>query len=164
MNEPVTSWPVLVVDGVFHQHLTETGGDRAVQLAFDNHAIEGVAAIVDRGIGDDGQMAGVRIDLDLGGMDAVRKCQRRLGGGLGVEIFGNLAALFHLGGRARDFEQSDAAVGADHFEMTVLDSRCRLRRFPASRRRSVCPSAMMVSIALAMEWPTVIAEREPTEA
>ena len=51
---------------------------------------------------------------------AVRKGQRRLRRRLGVEVFGNLAALLHLRGARGDLEQRDAAVGADHFEVAVL--------------------------------------------
>ena len=51
---------------------------------------------------------------------AVGEGQRRLGRGLGVEVFGDLAALLHLGGARGDLEQRHAAVGADDFEAAVL--------------------------------------------
>ncbi len=57
------------------------------------------------------------------------KRERRLGGHLGVEVFGNLAALLHLGGARREIEQRDAAVGADHAELAGLVFDVRLGGF-----------------------------------
>ena len=74
-------------------------------------------------------MAGVGIDLDLGDVHAVRIGERRFGGRLGVEVFGDLAALFHFGSARGDVEQGDAAVGADDFEMAVLVDDVRLAGF-----------------------------------
>ena len=102
MNEPVTSWPLLVVDRGLHQRLAEALRERAMQLAFHDHVVEHVAAIVDRRIGDDRDVAGLRIDLDLGDVAAVGKGLRCIGRRLGVEVLGDLAALLHLGGARRE--------------------------------------------------------------
>ena len=46
--------------------------------------------IVDRGIGNEIDSAGVQIDLDLGDMTSVRESERRLSLFLGVETFTDL--------------------------------------------------------------------------
>ncbi len=81
---------------ILHHCLAEPLHDRAVGLAFDDHAVEHVAAVIDRRIGDELELAGGRIDLDLGNVATVREGQRRLGCDLGVEVLRNLAALLHL--------------------------------------------------------------------
>jgi hypothetical protein len=102
----------LVIDGVFHQRLPDTLRERADKLTFGKRVVEDHTRIIDRRIGDDLGDAGVRIDLDLGNMAAVRERLRRVDGGLGVErVAGRLGAL-------RDREQRDAPVGADDLEMT----------------------------------------------
>ena len=157
MNEPVTSWPPCVVDGVLHQRLAEALGERAVHLALDDHRVEHVAAVVDRRVGDEIDVAGVGIDLDLGDVAAVGKRQRRVGLVLGVEAFA------HLLGAARRLEQRNVAVGADHFEaaVAVLDV---LSEASSSAEAIFLPFASMTSAVCTMAWPALIAEREPTEA
>ena len=49
----------------FEQRLTHAGGDTAVLLPFYEEWIEHGAAIVDRGVPRDGQVAGCRVDLDF---------------------------------------------------------------------------------------------------
>ena len=100
--------------------LPEPHRQRAVELALDDHVVEDVAAVVDRGVAHDRHLPGVGIDLDLGDMAAVRERLRLLGGDLGVEVLGDLAALLHLLGALGKLEQRDAAVGADHLEAAVL--------------------------------------------
>ena len=105
-----------------------------MELALDDHAVEHVAAIVDRGVGDDVHVAGVGIDLDLGDVDAVGEGQRRFGRGLGVEILRDRAALLQLGGARGKLEQRDAAVGADDAEASGFVGDVGFRRLQQHRR------------------------------
>ena len=55
MNEPVRSWPlVVVVDRVFEQRLADALHDAAMHLAFEQQRIDGAAEIVDDGVALDG--------------------------------------------------------------------------------------------------------------
>ena len=72
MNEPVSSWPSLVIDGVLQQRLADALHDAAMQLAVDQHRIDDGAEVVDRGVLHDLDVAGVGIDLDLADVAAVR--------------------------------------------------------------------------------------------
>ena len=92
----------VVVDRALHQRLADALRQRALQLALDDHGIERRAAIVDRGIGDNRHVSGIGIDLDLGDVTAVGKRQRRFRRCFGVEVLGNLAALFHVRGARGD--------------------------------------------------------------
>ena len=112
-----------IVDRVFHQGLAETVGDRALYLTLDHALAEDGAAIIDRGVGDDIEVAGVGIDLDLGDVAAVRKRQRRVKLADAVELVAHLARAF--GG----LEQSDLAVGADHLEAAIAIGDVALRCF-----------------------------------
>ena len=67
-----------------------------MDLALDHGVIEHVAGIVDRAIGDEISVTGLWIDLDLGDVAAVGKGLRGVDRQLGVEVFRNLAPLFHL--------------------------------------------------------------------
>ena len=73
MNEPVTSWPLLVVDRAFQQRLADALRDAAMHLALDDHRIDDGAEVVDRGPADDLGLAGVGIDLDLADVAAGRE-------------------------------------------------------------------------------------------
>ena len=108
-------------------------------------------------------MAGVGIDLDLGDVHAVGKVSGVSVVGLGVEVFGDFAALLHLGGARSDVEQRHPAVGADDFEIAVLVGDVGFAGFEHGGGDRLA-FFEMVSIAFTIEWPAVIAEREPTEA
>jgi len=69
-----------VIDEMLQQDLTDALHDRAMHLAFDDHVIQHVAAVVNRRVGDERGRAGVRIDLDFRDMATVRKGLRRVGG------------------------------------------------------------------------------------
>ena len=75
----------VVVDGVLHQRLPDALREAADELARDQRVIEHDAGIVHRRIGDDLDHAGIRIDLDLGDVAAVREGLRRVDRRLGVE-------------------------------------------------------------------------------
>ena len=52
MYEPLIELArLLVVDGAFHQRLADALDDAAMHLALDDHRIDDVAEIVDRGEG-----------------------------------------------------------------------------------------------------------------
>ena len=104
---------------VLHHRLAQALGDGAVGLPLDDHGVERAAAIVDRGIGHEHKLAGLRIDLHLGDVTAVGKCQRRFRIDLGIEVFGDFAALFHFLGAGGEIEQGDAAIGPHHAETPV---------------------------------------------
>jgi hypothetical protein len=91
-----------------------------VHLAFDNHVIEHVAAVVDGRIADQRRRAGLRIDLDFRNMAAVRKSLRRVGSELGVQVLGNFAAPLAILGLRREVEQADAPVGAGYGERAAV--------------------------------------------
>ena len=140
MNEPLSELAAVgVVDDVLADRLPEALRERAVELALDDRVIEDVAAVVDRGVARDRHLAGVAVDLDLGDMAAVGEGLRRLGGGLGVEVFRDLAALLHLLGARRQLEQRDPPVGADHLEAAVLVGDVGFGGFEHVRPRSSCP-------------------------
>jgi hypothetical protein len=59
-----------VVDAVLSQRLADALHDATMDLALDDHRIQHDADVVDGGVGDESQFAGIRIDLDLGDMTA----------------------------------------------------------------------------------------------
>ena len=133
MNVPATSCPfAVVIDGVLHQRLPDPLREPADELARDQRVIEHDAGIVHRRIGDDRHDAGIRIDLDLGDVAAVREGLRRLGRRLGVE---RVAVLLRM---RRDLEQRDAPVGADDGEVSALVDHVRLGGFQHARRDRLC--------------------------
>ena len=69
---------VAVVDLVLHQRLADALHHAAVHLAAHDHRIEDAAEVVDHEIAVDRDLAGLRIDLELADMRAVRMA-RRLG-------------------------------------------------------------------------------------
>jgi hypothetical protein len=56
-----------VIHAILAQRLAYPLHDTAMDLAFDDQRVEYHADIVDCGVGDESQLAGIRIDLDLGG-------------------------------------------------------------------------------------------------
>ena len=54
-----------VVDAVLARDLPDALNDAAVELPFEQHVIQDPPAIVDRGVVQDGERPGVRVDLDL---------------------------------------------------------------------------------------------------
>ena len=91
-----------------------------MELAFDDHVIEHIAAIVDRRVGDDLDAAGVGIDLDFGNVAAVGESLRRFGVlTLVSRLSGISPRCFISAARAGEFEQRNAAIGADHLEAAV---------------------------------------------
>src|SRR5271154_2283561 len=57
----------------FEQRLADALGDAAMHLAFDDHRIDELAEVVDRGPPLDGYDAGLRIDLELADVHARRE-------------------------------------------------------------------------------------------
>ena len=103
---------------VLEQRLADALGDAAVDLAVDDERVHRTPDIIDRGIIDERHLAGIRIDLDLADMRAVRVA--RLHHGFvassrerSAQIFRQISALDR---RARHLEQSDGVVGALHGE------------------------------------------------
>ena len=76
MNEPVTSWPRGVEMDVLHQHLARALRDAAVDLAVQQQRIEHGADVVDHAVAHDLDLAGLRVDLDLADVAAVREVRR----------------------------------------------------------------------------------------
>ncbi len=104
---------------MLQQHLTHPLRDAAMNLAVHQRVVEHGAAIVDRVIADQCDLAGLRLDFDFGDMTAIGKRLRGVDIALGVEAFGNLALLRHLGSLGSELEQTDRAIGADHLEQTA---------------------------------------------
>ena len=78
-----------------------------MDLACEQQRIEGLPEIVDHPVAQDARYAGLRIDLHLGEMGAVRECRRRRREG----ILGGEAAPPRLG-VAGKLGERDCAVGA----------------------------------------------------
>ena len=94
-----------------------------MDLAVNNERIDGAADVVDRGVVDELDGAGLWVDFDLADLAAVR--ETRLGDGLvafsrerALQIGRQIGAL---GGGARHVEQTDRMVGALHGEASVLE-------------------------------------------
>ena len=62
---------ILVVHRHFHQRLSDALDHAAVQLAFDDQRVDDGAEVIDRGIFDHGDHAGVGIQFDFADMTAV---------------------------------------------------------------------------------------------
>src|SRR5580704_5405143 len=88
---------IAVVDGLFHQRLADALYDAAVELAFNDERIDDDAEVVDTGILGDLDDSGLRIDLDLGDMAAVR-VGRRAGS---VADMGDVERLWRVRRRLR---------------------------------------------------------------
>ena len=65
--------------GVFQERLPDPLGDAALRLAVQDQRIDRAPDIIDGGIADDRDMAGLGIDLDLADLRAVGKARDRQG-------------------------------------------------------------------------------------
>ncbi len=72
----MTSWPAVVEHDRFHQRLADALGDAAVDLPFAEQVVHDLADVVDRGVAGERHHAGLRIDLDLADVAAVRIIRR----------------------------------------------------------------------------------------
>ena len=125
----------LVIDGVLHQRLPDALREPADQLALDERVIEHDAGIVHRRIGDDLDHAGVRIDLDLGDVAAVREGLRRVDRRLGVE---RVAVLPSRAPRPRTATTRRSVPTTSKCPLSIGD--VGLGGFQHARRRSALPS------------------------
>ena len=64
---------------VLEQRLPGALGDAAVDLAVDDQRVDGKSDVVDRGIADEGDHAGLRVDFDLANVAAVGEARLRHG-------------------------------------------------------------------------------------
>jgi hypothetical protein len=83
-----------------------------MHLSRHQHRIDGNADVVDRGVTHHTGNAGLRIDLDLADMRAVRPARTI---DLALAVDRQFCAVLLL----RKLEQADAAVGAGHGEDTI---------------------------------------------
>src|SRR5262249_43542326 len=104
---------VRIVRDALIQRLADALRHAAMDLAGDQHRVHGDADIVDRGVAHDARDAGLRIDLDLTDMRAVRPAWAV---DLTFGIDAQLGAPFLLG----KTEQADARVGAAHGEHAAV--------------------------------------------
>jgi len=88
-----------------------------MDLTLDDHRVQHHADIVDGGVCDESQLAGIRIDLDLGDMTAARKGEvHRIEESdlfeAGLQDLERKAARREIG-RTRDLAECHAAVGTN---------------------------------------------------
>ena len=96
-----------IEDGVLVKRLADPLDDAAMDLAFEQERVQGDAEIVDDDIGHDLRLAGVRVDLNLADMGAVRV------GGLGRRPFMRRGQAVGTGlFAACEVGEGDGAVGA----------------------------------------------------
>src|SRR5204862_64209 len=69
----------IVIYPGFEQRLPDALRDPAMDLAFDQHRLQYIPAIVDRVVSDELDCAGIGVNLHLGDMAAVRKRGRHVG-------------------------------------------------------------------------------------
>jgi hypothetical protein len=69
---------VRIVAGLLHQRLSDALGKAAVHLASGQERVDQGAIVVDRMLAQQRYRPGIRIDLDLGHLRAVRECIRRI--------------------------------------------------------------------------------------
>jgi hypothetical protein len=105
-----------VIDTVLAERLADALHDAAMDLALDDQRVQHHSDIVDCCVGDETQLAGTRIDLDLGDMTAARKGEihRIVEGGLfeaGLQDVEREAVRREIGG-AGDLAECHAAVCA----------------------------------------------------
>ncbi len=106
---------VIIEYHLLQHRLPQPLDDAAMHLARQQQRVHGHAEIVDDGVALQRIGAGVRVDLDLDDMAAVRKGLSRRH----VGVFGS--QRFALGlGSAGNGEQVDCAVGADDLEYAVV--------------------------------------------
>ena len=95
-----------VINAVFAHRLAEAVRDAAMDLAMDDHRVDGAANIVDGAVAYDLDDTGIGVDLDLTDMAAIRKAGEIDGfvafsGEWPVQIVGQVVAPQCLG---RDLE------------------------------------------------------------
>ena len=77
MKLALSSWPERrIIDGALHQRLADALHRAAMHLAGEQQRIERGAEIIDHDVVQDRRRAGVRIDLDLGDVRAIRISRR----------------------------------------------------------------------------------------
>ncbi len=126
---------------LFEQRLTDTLGDAAMRLAMQDQRIDRPADIVDRGVADDFDLAGIGIDLHLANLGAVREARNR------DDLVGNrrersLQVRRQVGapGRGRgNVENADLTVGASDPETAMRELDIDLAGFEEEARRSCAP-------------------------
>ena len=125
---------------IFEQRLADPLGDAAMRLAVQDQRIDRAADIVDRGIADDLDLAGIGIDLDLADLRAIGKARDRQGlvGDAGKRSVQSGRQVVALHGGGGDLEEADLAVGAGDPEAAGSNSMSA-RRPRAGSRRSCGP-------------------------
>ena len=124
--------PVAVVVRGLHQRLADALRDAAMHLALDDHRIDELAEVVDRGPAVDRHDAGLRIDLEFADVDAGREGEV---GGIPERAFLQaglefLAVELVRGiGVQRDGAEVDRLVGALDGELAVLELDVPFRGF-----------------------------------
>src|SRR5579863_5369105 len=116
--------PAVVINHLLHERLTDALHYAAVELAGDNHRIDHRTEIIDAAILYHFDGAGVRIDLDLGDMTAIRK-----GPSAGaVADMNDVERLRSVGGQVkaavqflRELHDRNRTVGADDNEFAMLE-------------------------------------------
>ena len=88
-----------------------------MHLAFDDHVIQHVAAIVDGRVAREVDLAGVAVDLDLDDMCAVGK-----GHVLALPGMERVERRTSVSAERGDLEQADAAVGPRDYEASLLEA------------------------------------------
>ena len=109
MNEPVRSWPFASIDRLLDERLPDPLRDPALDLAVGDQRVHHSADVVDCDVAHDLHDAGLRLDLHLGDLAAVRP-------GLVLRGLGRAdTTIFASGWLRRELEEPDAAIGAaDH--------------------------------------------------
>src|SRR6185437_6546446 len=102
-----------VVGYALIERLPDALRDTAMHLSRHQHRIDGNADVIDRGIAHHAGDAGVRIDLDLADMRAVRPARAV---DLALAVDRQLGASLLL----RNFEQADAAIGANYGKEAIV--------------------------------------------
>ena len=99
------AWPDCVIEHVLAERLPDPLDRAAVELAAHDHRIDDATDVVRRGVGDDLDGAGFRIDFDLADMTAVRPARP-------VHRARRIDEDAALGLPRGELEQADPAVGA----------------------------------------------------
>ena len=137
MKEPLRSCPDFVEDRALKQRLSDPLRNAAVQLAFHHHRIDDVAEVIDRDVADHGRRPGLRTDLDLRDMTAVRtrrraaaknvvdiECRRQAGRQISLSLEPR-----------RKLDEPDGAVRAGDTELSRVELDIRVGSFEQMRRR-----------------------------
>ena len=108
---------------VLHQHLTHALRDAAADLTLEQQRVHDRADIVDDAVAQDLDLAGLRVDLELADMAAVREVlllAAEGGAGDQAEIH-PLGQVFRVQRLPRDFADRQPAVGARCGEEAILE-------------------------------------------